>query len=157
MTENDAAENEVVLKILSGAAFLIMFNSFLFAPLIPSLAKEFDASENLLGLAVPAYLLPYGCSTLFYGPLSDRIGRKHIILILLGVAIFSTLLCGFVQSAQQLIGLRVVAGLCAGGIVPIALALIGDLFPLKRAATRWVGFLAQLRAARRSDRRWARR
>ncbi len=140
MERTEAAESVTVLKILSGAAFFVLFNSFLMAPIIPSLAKEFNVGENLIGLAVPAFLIPYGVSTLFYGPLSDRIGRKNVILILLFGAIFSTALSGLVQTAYQLIAMRVLMGLSAGGIIPIILALVADLFPYKKRgnAMGWI-------------------
>lgn len=118
---------------------MVFFNSYLIAPLVPSLARELHASENLIGLAVPAYLIPYGISTLFYGPLSDRIGRKNIILTLLSLAVVTPLLTASVQTAHQLIVLRMVAGMSAG-IVPVGLALIGDLFPYEKRgnAMGWI-------------------
>lgn len=50
------------------------------APLIPRLAAVFARSEQKVGVIVPAYLIPYGVSTLFYGLLSDRLGRRRIML-----------------------------------------------------------------------------
>ncbi len=72
---------------MAAAAFLVFFQAYLVAPLIPSLSLEFRASTDFLGLMVPAYMLPYGISTLFYGPISDRFGRKPVILTLLGLMV----------------------------------------------------------------------
>jgi predicted MFS family arabinose efflux permease len=120
---------EALLRILSAGAFLVCFQSYLVAPLIPALAVEFHASTNLLGMLVPAYMLPYGISTLFYGPLSDRIGRKPVILTLLAMMVVTTAGVATARTAHQMLAWRLLGGIATGGIVPIALALLGDLFP----------------------------
>jgi MFS family permease len=50
------------------------------APLIPALSRIFSMKPTTVGIAVPAYLIPYGVMTLVWGPLSDRLGRRVIIL-----------------------------------------------------------------------------
>jgi MFS family permease len=62
---------------MAAASFLVFFQAYLVAALIPSLSIEFHAATDLLGMLIPAYMLPYGISTLFYGPISDRLGRKR--------------------------------------------------------------------------------
>lgn len=118
-----------MLWLLATASFLVLFQIYLIAPLVPSLAKDFNASENLMGLAVPAYTIPYGLSTLFYGALSDRYGRRPILIKLFGIMAVLTLLLGFSNSAAMFLFLRVLLGISTGGIVPIAIALIGDSYP----------------------------
>jgi predicted MFS family arabinose efflux permease len=122
-------EHDGALRALVAAAFLIFFNGYLIAPLIPTLARELGKSEQQIGLIVPAYMLTYGFSTLFYGPLSDRVGRRRVLLFLLALSALSTFACAFAWSASSLIALRILCGLCAGGIVPISLALVGDIYP----------------------------
>ena len=121
-------ERETALRLLSAASFLIFFQAYLIAPLIPSLVKEFNVSQNLVGLFVPAYLIPYGVATLVYGPLSDRVGRKKVLLTLIALTAVAIALPAVVRTPMQLLGCRVLAGVVSGGIVPIALALFGDLF-----------------------------
>ena len=120
---------EALLRILSASAFLVFFQAYLVAPLIPALAVELRASTNLLGMLVPAYMLPYGISTLFYGPLSDRVGRKPVILTLLVMMVVTTAGVATARTAHQMLAWRLLGGIATGGIVPIALALLGDLFP----------------------------
>ena len=76
-TGDYVSKREAVLHVMAAASFLVFFQAYLVAPLIPSLATEFHASPAFLGLLVPAYMLPYGISTLFYGPISDRFGRTR--------------------------------------------------------------------------------
>lgn len=120
---------EGFLWVLSVATFLIFFQAYMVAPLIPHLSAVFNVSVEFVGLIVPAYLIAYGVSTLFYGLLSDRIGRQPIMFGSLSAFIVLTALTGFVTSPAQLIIVRLLTGLGASGVVPLALALIGDLFP----------------------------
>ena len=110
------------------AAGLIFFQAYMIAPLIPKLATIFNVSEQRIGLIVPAYMLAYGVSVLFYGLLSDKFGRKRILQISLLAFIVLTAITALVQSASQLILLRLLTGLGASGVVPMSLALVGDMF-----------------------------
>src|SRR5437870_5342417 len=122
-------QRERLLWVLSAATFLIFFQAYMVAQLIPRLSTVFGVSGQAIGLIVPAYMIPYGVSTLFYGLLSDRLGRRRIMLASLLTFIALTALTATAQSASQLILWRLVTGLGASGVVPLALALIGTLFP----------------------------
>jgi predicted MFS family arabinose efflux permease len=123
------AEREIVLRVMAAAAFLIFFQGYLVAPLIPSLAAELHASAFTVGLLVPAYMLPYGISTLFYGPISDRAGRRGVLLTMLAAMAVATAGTASARTAEQLLAWRCLAGAASGGVIPISLALFGDLFP----------------------------
>jgi MFS family permease len=115
--------------LLAAATFLIFFQAYMVAPMIPKLSAVFRVSPRAIGLIVPAYLIPYGVSTLFYGLLSDWIGRRRIMLASLFAFVLLTGLTATARDASQLIAWRLVTGLGASGVVPLALALIGALFP----------------------------
>jgi predicted MFS family arabinose efflux permease len=125
-------QREQLLRLLATATFLIFFQAYMVAPMIPRLATVFGVSPQTLGLIVPAYLIPYGVSTLFYGLLSDWIGRKRIMFASLFVFGLLTALTATAHSAAQLLFWRMATGLGASGVVPLALALIGDLFPYEQ-------------------------
>ncbi|UOF90026.1 MFS transporter [Fodinisporobacter ferrooxydans] len=129
-----------LLWVLSAATFLIFFQAFMVAPLIPHLASFFNVSVGTIGLIVPAYLLPYGATTLVYGPLSDRLGRRTIILASFAGFILFTGFTALADSAAALFWLRLITGLVASGVVPIALALVGDHFDYKERG-RALGWL----------------
>jgi predicted MFS family arabinose efflux permease len=124
--------NDKILTGLAATAFITFFGGYMIAPLIPTLTREFSTNEHHMGWVVPAFMLPYGFSTLIYGTLSDRFGRRKILLILLAVALFTTFLVSLSWSANSLIGMRILAGLSSGGIVTIALTLVADLFPYEK-------------------------
>lgn len=123
---------ERLLWILSGATFLIFFQAYMIAPMLPKLAVVFGVSIQMIALTVPAYLIPYGISTLFYGLLSDRIGRRRIMLASFFAFAILTGVTATSRSASQLIVWRLVTGIGASGVVPLALALIGVLFPYEQ-------------------------
>ncbi|WP_233154238.1 MFS transporter [Scytonema sp. HK-05] len=125
-------QRERLLRLLVTATFLIFFQAYMVAPLIPHLAVAFKVSSQTIGLIVPAYLIPYGIGSLIYGLLSDQIGRRRIILTSLVGFVVLTCFTTTAQSASQLIFWRFLTGLCASGVIPLALTLIGDIYPYER-------------------------
>lgn len=125
-------ERERLLRILAGATFLIFFQAYMVAPLIPRLAAIFSVSEERIGLIVPAYMIPYGIATLLYGVLADRIGRRRVLLASLIAFIALTALTATAQTETQLVMWRLTTGIGASGVVPLALSLIGQLFPYEQ-------------------------
>ena len=107
---------------------MIFFQAYMVAPLIPRLAQLFAVSPQRMSLIVPAYLIAYGAAVLFFGPLSDRLGRKPVILASLGGFVVLTALTGVSGSVGTLVSARFLTGLVASGVIPIAVALVGDIF-----------------------------
>lgn len=129
MTDNKHQKSiNSILMPLGLAAALIFFQAYMIAPLIPKLAGIFGVTEQRIGLIVPAYMLAYGISILFYGALSDKFGRKHILQLSLLAFVLLTGLTALAQSSSQLIVLRLLTGLGASGVVPMSLALVGDVY-----------------------------
>ena len=131
VTDTDKGRREHLLWVLSAVAFLIFFQAFMVAPLLPRLADLFRVSVETMGLVVPAYLIPYGMAMLVYGPLSDHFGRGRIIFASLLAFIVLTAVTASARSLPTMLLLRLLTGLGASGVVPIVLALIGDLFPFQ--------------------------
>lgn len=129
-----------MLWLLCVAAFWVFVQTFMVAPIIPRLAAVFTASIGIVALAVPAYVLPEGLTTLASGPLSDRFGRRRVILGSLLLFSVLTAATGFVDRAGNFIFLRILTGIAAAGVVPIGLTLIGDVVPFARRG-KAVGWL----------------
>ena len=125
-------KREKLLWVLSAATFVIFFQAYMIAPLIPKLAVLFHASEQQVGNVVPAYLIPYGITTLFYGLLADRIGPKIIILLSLFAFSILSILTVTSNSIETLTIWRFLTGIGASGVIPISLALIGQMFPMEQ-------------------------
>lgn len=119
---------EQLLWVLAAATFIIFFQAFMIAPLIPRFADVFNTSAEYIGLMVPAYLIPYGIAILVYGPLSDNWGREPLILGSMIAFIILTGITAAVNTANSMILIRLVTGIGASAVVPIAITLIGDLY-----------------------------
>lgn len=129
-----------MLPVVCTAAFLVFVQAFMVAPLIPRLVQVFHTKIVWVGLAVPAYLLPHGTATLVWGPLSDRFGRRKVILVSLLLFIAFTVGTASASSIGGFLAWRVATGIGAAGIVPISLTLIGDVVPF-RLRGRALGWL----------------
>lgn len=117
------------LGCMLASAFLLFFQAYMIAPLIPFLAAKFAVSRETVGLMVPAYLLPYAIGTFAYGILADRYGRRSILI---GCLAFFAIFCALTataHSAHSMILWRIATGFASSGIAVAALTLIGDLFP----------------------------
>ena len=80
------------------------------------------------------YLLASTTTVPVYGKLSDIYGRKPVYAVAMLLFLIGSLLCGFSQSMGQLIAARAVQGLGAGGLLPLAFIIIGDLFTFEQRA-----------------------
>jgi len=121
-----------MLTALTGAAFLIFAQAFMIAPILPRLAQVFDSRVGFIGLAVPAYLVPYGVTSLVWGPLADRIGKRRVIIVCLVAFAGLTAATATATGASAFILWRAAAGLAASGIIPVGVALIGDVVPYNK-------------------------
>lgn len=125
-------ERERLLKLMAGATFIIFFQAYMVAPIIPALSIVFGTSAETVGLIVPAYLIPYGVATLAYGLLADRLGIQRVMFISLAAFVVLTVLSATAQSIEQLALWRIATGIGASGVVPLALALVGRLYPYEQ-------------------------
>ena len=125
-------ERERLLRVLALATFIIFFQAFMVAPIIPQLSATFGTSAETVGLIVPAYLIPYGIATLAYGLLADRLGIRPLIFASLAAFAVLTVLTATAHSVAALAAWRVLTGLGASGVVPLALVLVGGMFPYEQ-------------------------
>lgn len=125
-------ERERLLRMLSAATFIIFFQAYMVAPIIPSLSSAFGTSVQTAGLVVPAYLIPYGIATLIFGLLADRLGVQRVMFASLAAFAVLTALTASATTIAQITLWRVVTGLGASGVVPLALVLVGKLFPYEQ-------------------------
>ncbi|GHO97181.1 MFS transporter [Reticulibacter mediterranei] len=104
---------------------------------MPRIIGDFHGLDRYTWVTT-AYMLASTVMVPIYGKLSDLFGRKRIFLI--GVILFLTgsALCGAAQSMNQLIAFRAFQGLGAAALLPIAIAVVGDLFP-PRERGKWQG------------------
>jgi predicted MFS family arabinose efflux permease len=124
-----ATDNELQLWVLASIAFAIFYANYMVAPLIPALSREFSVPPRQLGWLIPGYLIPYGLSTLVYGTWSDWWGRARTLVSLLFFAAATMILISFSDSSRTLLAARILSGVGCGGIVAIAISIVGDRYP----------------------------
>jgi MFS transporter len=95
---------------------------------------------NLQAWATTAYLITAAISTPLYGKLSDLYGRKPYFLTAISVFVVGSVLCTISTSMYELAAFRALQGLGAGGLMSLALAIIGDIVPLRERA-RYQGYI----------------
>lgn len=119
-------------------SFMIFSNLYVTQPLLPMLAQDFGISALEAGWSFTIATLTLGLSLLVYGPLSDAIGRKWLMVLSMSGVVIITLLLSQVQDYETLLWLRGIQGFCLGGLPAIAIAYMGDEFS-KRALLVAVG------------------
>ena len=94
----------------------------------PKIIKEFQTNEQMLNYTLVGFFLFFAIGMLFMGPLSDKYGRKPILLSGLGIYIVSSLMCALSTGIEMLIIFRILQAIGAGAMVAVSLALVKDSF-----------------------------
>ncbi|KAB2337726.1 MFS transporter [Cytobacillus depressus] len=89
---------------------------------------------SLYSWVFSSYLLMNAVTVLIYGKLSDLFGRKPIIIIGIIIFLIGSILCGFASSMTMLIIFRLIQGLGAGAVLPIATTIVGDIYTIEERA-----------------------
>ena len=115
--------------------FLVGTELFVFSPLLPTLAVNYDVSPNMAGLCVTTFSLTYMISAPILGYISDRVGKRRVLVSCLVAFGIANILTASAKAFPWLLALRLYAGTVAAGISPSIYALVGDAAPPDRRAT----------------------
>jgi EmrB/QacA subfamily drug resistance transporter len=129
----------MTLAALLLAAFLVNLDTTLVNVALPALVRELHATTAQLQWVIDAYNLVFAALLLTFGSLSDRYGRKGMLLAGLTVVGAASLAGGFTTTASQLIAARAVMGAGAAMTFPATLSLISNLFTQRRERARAIG------------------
>ncbi|MCB5292439.1 MFS transporter [Arthrobacter sp. SO3] len=121
---------------------LVAIDSTIVATAVPSIVHDIGGFASFPWL-FSAYLLAQAVSVPVYAKLSDVVGRKPIILIGIGLFLLGSILCGLAWSMPALIAFRVLQGLGAGAVQPMAITIAGDIYTLTERA-KVQGYLASV-------------
>lgn len=124
-----------VLLIVSTISFTATLFVRALDPLVPLVAADFAISPATVALVTTAFALPFALVQPVLGPVGDMFGKTRLITISILVLAASAALCAVATSFSVLTGARIVAGIAAGGILPVAIAIVADHVPV---ATRQI-------------------
>jgi predicted MFS family arabinose efflux permease len=115
--------------------FLVGTELFVFSPLLPTLAANYDVSSSVAGLCMTIFSLAYMISAPLLGHLSDRVGKRRVLICCLVAFGTANLLTALATNFPWLLALRLFSGAAAAGVSPSIYALVGDVAPPDRRAT----------------------
>src|SRR6185503_18454330 len=139
MSISSMRSKPMILVALLLAAFAINLDTTMVNVALPTLVRELDATTTQLQWIVDAYNLVFAALLLAAGSVSDRIGRKGMLLAGLVVFGLSSVAGGLTSSPGQLIVARGFMGLGAAMIFPATLSLIANIFTERGERARAIG------------------
>ena len=116
------------MQLIIVIAMVTMYGGSVISPALPSIQQAFNIETSSIGLLMTAFSFPGIISIPIAGILSDRYGRRKIVVPLLLLYGIAGILCFFAPSYEILVSLRFLSGIGAGAIATLTLTLIGDLF-----------------------------
>lgn len=140
----DAAEKAPVARPVGRYAGLtvlltacVAFGSLsvsIYVPSMPAIAVQLDATLGSVQSTLSLFLLGFACAQLFYGPVSDRFGRRPVLLTGLSIYVLASIACAFAPTVELLQLARFLQGVgaCCGPVV--ARAVVRDHYPPTEAA-----------------------
>src|SRR6478609_5448009 len=137
----------LILTSLLLAAFAINVDTTIVNVALPSLVRELHASNSQLQWVVDAYNLLFAASVLAAGSLSDRFGRKGMLLAGLSVFGLASLAGGLTDSPGQLIVARAVMGVGSAMVFPSTLSLLTNVFTDRRERALAIGLWGAITGA----------
>ena len=124
-------QHKDIVKIMTGlmiAMFPAALDSTIVGPAMRTLARELGDAQHLPWI-VTAYLLVSTASTPLYGKLSDIHGRRLMLLTAIGVFAAGSVLCAIAPTMIALAVARAVQALGGGGLISVAMTIVGDMVP----------------------------
>lgn len=119
-----------LIFVLGACGFASTFTMRILDPLVPTLAHEFGRTIPEVALVATAFSFSYALGQPVIGALADTVGKIRTIRFALFALCALSLLAGLSWNFGMLTGLRALTGIAAGGVIPVAMATIGDRAPM---------------------------
>lgn len=127
----DAHSVRLVIVILSIAGFASTYAGRAVDPMVNDIALDLGAPAATIALLSTAFALPYAMVQPILGPIGDALGKIRVMRICLAVLFLALVGSAFMPDERSLFVMRVLSGAAAGGVIPLALAMIGDRVALE--------------------------
>lgn len=120
----------------SAGMFATMYST---QAILPELGREFDVSPAEAGLTVSAVVLALALAAFFWGPLSDRIGRKRSLVLASALLVLPTIGAGLAPTFGTLLACRALQGACMPGLLIVGVPYVTEAF-VPRIGSRAMGY-----------------
>ncbi|VVB69990.1 Multidrug resistance protein MdtL [uncultured archaeon] len=137
MTDNSIPPRQKYLGEMGLIALIAFLSAFvplstdLYLPALPGMAKYFSVSEDTANLTLILFFVFFAIGTLFWGPLSDKHGRRPILLIGLFIYFAASIACASAFDIRHLIAFRILQAIGGSGAFAVATAMIKDVYDSK--------------------------
>ena len=130
-----AASTRIMLLLLVAMTGVAPISLYMLVPALPVLAKNFQGDVSIAQMTVSLYMVGIACSQILMGPLSDRFGRRPVLLAGLGLMVVASAACIFAASLPQLIVARFFQALGGASGMVVGRAIIRDLYQRERISS----------------------
>ena len=124
--------NIMIMLLVASIASFPALSTDLYLPALPTMSEQLRCSVALVNLSLVIFFIFVSVSSIIWGPLSDKYGRKRILLIGIPLYIASSIFCVLSQTVFQLITARIFQAIGAGSAMAVNLAIVKDVFPGKK-------------------------
>ena len=117
--------------LVAAITFMCMYPPFstdMYLPALPEMGAYFGASEFLVGLTLTIFFLMFAISIVFFGPLSDKYGRRPILIFGSTIFTIASIICATATDIYILLAGRFFQGVGSGAVITVATAIIKDCF-----------------------------
>ncbi|SHN80081.1 multidrug effflux MFS transporter [Bradyrhizobium erythrophlei] len=136
LTDSESsAKTRIMLLLLVAMTGVAPISLYMLVPALPVLAKTFDSNVSIAQMTVSLYMVGIACSQILMGPLSDRFGRRPVLLAGLGLMVVASAACSFAETLPQLIAARFFQAFGGASGMVISRAIIRDLYSRERISS----------------------
>ncbi|WP_261816933.1 multidrug effflux MFS transporter [Vibrio gallicus] len=127
-------KNQPILGDKGTLFFLVIISAFpplttdLYLPALPQMVEVLGTTQAMVNLTLSVYFVTYAIGLLFWGPLSEKFGRKPILLTGLGIYMVGSILCAIASNVEFLIGARALQAFGGSAVTVVATAIVKDLY-----------------------------
>ena len=131
----DVATSRIMLLLLVAMTGVAPISLYMLVPALPVLATTFGRDISIAQMTVSLYMVGIACSQIIMGPLSDRFGRRPVLLAGLGLMVMASAACIFAETLPQLIAARFLQALGGATGMVVSRAIIRDLYSRERISS----------------------
>ncbi len=128
MVQQKHLSTPVLVGFITFMNMFIPLSTDLYLPALPEMGDYFQADSFLTGLTLSAFFVVFAVSIVFFGPISDKYGRKRVLIGNTLLYIAASLICALSFHIYMLIAGRILQAFAAGAMITVATALIKECF-----------------------------